>query len=134
MIEQALQEIHFSPNLTKNAKAQALETIKLLEQQSKLPIARAQMRLQVEVAVKDLPGVLELLIHHAASTDATKPPTDDVAPTSTHRFTCLIDPGQYRPVIEAVGRITKGAGIVNLVSLRDVKESDGPSQSRETGH
>lgn len=133
MIEQALAEIHFSPNLTKGAKQQALETIKLLEKESKLPIARAQMRLQVEVS----PGAEERRVMDAirpliASIEDTGIGGDTTAgDVAVVRIICLIDPGQYRPIIDAVSKLTKGKGMVTLLSLRDMREaplsSTGPS-------
>lgn len=124
MIEQALVEIHFSPNLTKGAKQQALETIKLLEKESKLPIARAQMRLQIEVA----PGAEERRVM-----DVIKPLITSIEDTgiggdtnagdaAVFRITCLTDPGQYRPIVDAISKLTKGKGMVTLLSLRDMKE------------
>lgn len=126
MIEQALAEIHFSPNLTKGAKQQALEAIKLLEKDSKLPIARAQMRLQIEVASgaeeRRVADAIQPLVASIESAGA-----DATGDAAIHRIGCLIDPGQYRPVVDLVSKLTKGKGTVSMLSLRDVKETSGPS-------
>lgn len=116
MIEQALSEIHFSLSLTKNAKQQALEVIKLLEKDSKFPIARAQMRLLIEIPVNESKKVLESVKPMIASIDSEMLEPD-------LKLTCLIDPGQYRPLMEIVAKLTKGKGAVHLLSLRDLKES-----------
>ena len=47
LIERAMKDLHFSVVSTKTAKQQALEVIKALQQQGKIPIARAKMRLKL---------------------------------------------------------------------------------------
>jgi ribosome maturation protein SDO1 len=47
LVERAMKDIHYSVNATKNAKQQALDVIKLLQQSGKIPIARAKMRLKL---------------------------------------------------------------------------------------
>ncbi|PJF17512.1 SBDS family rRNA metabolism protein [Paramicrosporidium saccamoebae] len=121
MIEQAIAELHFSPNLTRSAKQQALEVIKGLEKQTKFPIARAQMRLLVEVPVSDIKRVMEAIRPMIASVEEER--NDGVADL---KLTCLIDPGQFRPLTESVAKLTKGRGIVNLLSLKDLKDASSP--------
>jgi ribosome maturation protein SDO1 len=117
MIEQALAELHFSPNLTKTAKQQALEVIKLLEKQAKFPIARAQMRLLVESPIADSKRVIETITPMLASVDSEERDEQNL------RLTCLIDPGQFRVLTEAVSKLTKGKGGVQMLSLKDLCES-----------
>lgn len=146
VIEQAMAELHFSANLTKSAKQQALEVIKLLEKrQDKLPIARAQMRLLVILplwggggaVVGAGVGVGAGAGAGATSSGLTAEGGRDQGEESTirglmasieeekreereTRITCLIDPGRFRSLSEAV---TKRRGSVLLLSLKDVKDS-----------
>lgn len=120
MIEQALAELHFSPNLNKSAKQQALETIKLLEKQEKFPISRAQMRLSIQASMADSSKVLEAVKPLLAAIESEEHEGQLL-------LTCLIEPGQFRAVTESVAKATKGKGAVNMISLRDLKESSEAS-------
>jgi ribosome maturation protein Sdo1 len=55
MIDKSLRDLHFSVDVTRSAKVQALEAIAKL--QSILPIRRALMRLRVQVRTRCLPRV-----------------------------------------------------------------------------
>lgn len=117
MIEQALSELHFSPNLTKPAKVQALEMIKKLEGQSKFPIARAQMRLQVRMPGEDANKFEQQIRPLMASVESEDKDQSEI------NVICLIDPGQFRVMTETVAKITKGRGSVLVHSLKDLKDS-----------
>lgn len=115
IIQQAMAELHFSPNLMKNAKQQALEVIKLLEQrQDKLPISRAQMRLLVTLPSGGESQGEENIRKMLATVEEERREEGEV------RITCLIDPGHFRQLSETVNR---GRGSVLLISLKDVKDS-----------
>ena len=64
-VESAMKDLHYNPNPSKPAKVQALEVITLL--QDKLPIMRAQMRIQVEIPGKDAKAVADKLRPFLAS-------------------------------------------------------------------
>ncbi len=53
LIEQSMKDAHFSINTTKNAKQQALEVIKLLQSSGKVPIERAEMKIRLDIPVKE---------------------------------------------------------------------------------
>lgn len=116
IIEQALSELHFAPTLAKNAKQQALEAIKLLEKQDRFPIARAQMRLLISCPMADAKKVQEAITPHLSQVENESKDTD-------LKLTCLIDPGHFRTITESVAKLTKGKGSVQLISLKDLKES-----------
>ena len=46
-IEKVMSDIHYSASPAKNAKSQALELIKILQEKQIIPIARAQMRVRI---------------------------------------------------------------------------------------
>lgn len=127
MIEQALAELHFSPNLTRSAKQQALEVIKNLERQSKFPIARAQMRLLIEVPLNEAERVREAVLPLVAVVEREEEEEEGEGEKKGKmmnlKVTCLIDPGQFRPVVDIIARITCGEGSVQMLSLKDLKDS-----------
>ena len=53
MVEKAMQEIHYSVKPGKNAKAQAVEVIRLLQEKKTMPIERAKMRVRITMPNKD---------------------------------------------------------------------------------
>ena len=61
MIEQSMKDAHFSINPTKNAKQQALEVIKLLQSSGTLPIERAEMKIRLDVPIKEGKKIKEKL-------------------------------------------------------------------------
>lgn len=127
MIEQALSEIHFSPNLTKGAKQQALEVIRILEKQDRFPIARAQMRLQLELPRTEGRRFDEQVRPLLASVE------QEGGDEERLRVIALIDPGQFRTVNEKVAQISKGRGSVILMSLRDVRDATPPHLQSDSG-
>ncbi|CAG8563148.1 3815_t:CDS:10, partial [Acaulospora morrowiae] len=90
MIEKAMVEIHFSVNVNKSTKSQALEVIKQLQEKKAIPIARAQMRLRITMPnskeAKKVKEKLTPLIAH----------TEDESWGDECELIFLIDPGQYR--------------------------------------
>lgn len=53
MIEQAMKDAHYSINPNKSAKQQAIEVIKLLQSGGTLPIERAEMKIRLDIPVKE---------------------------------------------------------------------------------
>lgn len=65
MIEAAMKEAHFSVKPSKSAKQQALELIRVLRDDLRLPIQRAQMRLRIAVPTssgKSVKKALEAMV------------------------------------------------------------------------
>lgn len=112
IIEQALAEVHFSPNPTKTAKQQALEMIRILERDSKLPIARAQMRLLIESSSTDSDQLMKAIALMISS-------IEDSVSEPMFKITCVVDPNQYRLIVDAVAKVTKGRGAVHVLAMRD---------------
>lgn len=128
MISQAMSESHFSANLSKTPKQQALEVIRLLIEKyntdSKFPIARAHMRLLLScpLAAKMSEGEGIRFI------DSIKPlittiEDENMIPndSSKWKMTLILEPGNYRNLMEKVNIINdKGRGplLLQLLSLR----------------
>lgn len=53
LIEQSMKAAHYNVNPTKNAKQQALEVIKMLQASGALAIERAEMKLRLDIPVKE---------------------------------------------------------------------------------
>ena len=116
MIEKAMRDIHFSVKPNRNVKQQTLDVIPQLK--AVMPLERAQMRLRVLVSGKEakkLRTKIEKLV--------MKLETEEWA-NGTLNLVCLIDPGQYREIHELVRSETKGAGIFELLNLKEVVEGD----------
>ena len=53
LIEQSMKDAHFSINPNKTAKQQAIEVIKLLQSSGTLPIERAEMKVRLDIPLKE---------------------------------------------------------------------------------
>jgi ribosome maturation protein SDO1 len=62
IIEKALADLHYNVKPNKSAKQQALEIIKLLQNEKIIPISRAQMRVLCSMASKDFKRLKEKLL------------------------------------------------------------------------
>lgn len=114
VIERAMKEdIHYSINMNRNAKQQALQVIKLL--QENISIERAQMRLRLYVPGKNSKNVKEKIKHILKTIE-----TEEF--TSGLEIVCLIDPGGYRQIEEIISRETRGKGSVEVLNLKEMKE------------
>ncbi|CUS22235.1 LAQU0S05e00738g1_1 [Lachancea quebecensis] len=94
MIHKALVELKFNVVLNKPAKLQALEAIKILVANQIIPIARARMRIKVDLQKSGNDDLIEKLLPLIKSPELTE--TD-----STWCCTGLIDPVSYRTIVEA---------------------------------
>ena len=116
MIEKSLKDAHFSVKLNKNSKQQTLEAIKLLKEQ--MPIERSRMKLQVSFAAKENKTLKEAIGKLATSVE------HEEWEESTLHQTLWIDPGNYRVISELVHNETKGKGLVGLLEMKEVVESE----------
>ncbi|KAG0300175.1 hypothetical protein BGZ98_009385 [Dissophora globulifera] len=117
MIEKAMAELHLSVDLSRSAKSQALDVIKQLLEKKTIPIARAQMRVRIAVPSKDGKRIKDKLM----AMIATK---EDEDMGEIYEWTCLIDPGQFRPINELLQSETKGKGQLEMLSLTETKQGD----------
>lgn len=116
IIEKSMKEIHFSIKPHRNAKQQALEVIKALKE--KIPLERAQMRVKVEMSGKEAKGLKEKVSKFASMIDEETWSGDKLT------LLCLIDPGRYREVDELVRRDSKGNASLEVLSLKEIKDSE----------
>jgi len=119
MIENAMHESHFSLNHTKSAKSQALDVIKLLQNTGTIPIQRAEMKVRVEIPIKEakkLKDKVHKLVKHLDSEDYN---------TDTLEIVGDIDPGSFREIDELLSAETKGKGRIEVTSFKVVHEGGG---------
>lgn len=116
MIEKAMKDVHFSVKPNRNAKQQALDVIPQLK--TVMPLERAQMRLRLSTGGKEARKLREKIAKMA-----TKIETEDWDGGCLNMI-CLIDPGQYRDIDQLVRSETKGAGLLELVNLKEITEGE----------
>jgi ribosome maturation protein SDO1 len=110
-IEQVMSEIHFSVS-SKNAKSQALELIKSLQEKQIIPIARAQMRIKISCMQNVGKKVKEKCLH------LLQIESEDYG--MDYELIGMIDPGAFRTIGDILQEETKGKGGLEVL---DVKES-----------
>lgn len=118
MIEKALQQAKdewSGVRDTKSAKAQALEAIKVLVKQQIIPIARARMRVRVEVSKGTKEKVLALI---------EKVVEEEINGRGEWCAECDVEPGRYKELTEMVTKETKGRGRVEVLETAVVHEGD----------
>lgn len=117
MIESAMKDqIHFSVKPNRNSKQQALEVITQLKEV--MPIERAQMRLKIVIQRREARKLKDKVVKMVSKTESEE--WDNGALT----ITCLIDPGQFRPLDELVRSESKGSALLELLCLKEVVEGD----------
>lgn len=107
IIEQALQENHFNPNMTKNGKQQAMEWIKIL--QTKMPLERSLMKIQLEGLKKttntnlvdgnDDTDIWNLLIKIEKEEMEENFNQND---NQSYRVVAFIDPGSFKQINQII--------------------------------
>ena len=139
MIQNAMRQIHYSVNVSKSAKSQALDVIRRLR--DVMPIARAAMLLRVVcpmAAVQEMHAFLQAEVAGvaivpsadvAAAAPSVTPPTapssststadaPTAASTKTIHIDLKVDPEFFRKVEEGVQALTGGEGRLEVLQLR----------------
>ena len=118
MIEKAMKECHIAVKPNRSAKQQALETVGKLKAQ--IPIERAQMRIRILLPVKDSKKFQSTLkkLNLAVTTESEEKNEDDIS------LVLLIDPGHYRQLDEMVRDQTQGKGLLELINLKEIADTE----------
>eukprot|EP00043_Microstomoeca_roanoka_P010286 m.97732 g.97732 ORF g.97732 m.97732 type:complete len:252 (-) comp14842_c1_seq1:531-1286(-) len=114
-IERAMKDIHFSVNPNVSPKSQALEVIRQLQQV--IPLERAQMTIRVVMPVKEGKAAKEAIKHLFAEVESEDFDED-------LEIVARVDPGAYRQIDEIVCEKTKGKGVLEILSVKNVEEGD----------
>ncbi|SCU96791.1 LANO_0E14378g1_1 [Lachancea nothofagi CBS 11611] len=110
MIHKALIELKFSVVINKPAKLQALEAIKALVASQIIPIARARMRVKVDLNKSGNSEVIEKL-----SMLMKAPVVEET--DSTWSCSALIDPVAYRTIVE----LCNNKGVLQVLDMAVVE-------------
>lgn len=113
MIEKAMKDIHYSVKPNQNSKQQALQVIKLLKEQ--FPIERAQMRMRVVFKGKETKKWKEKLFKiQTVQSEVEDRNGDNLS------IIFLIDPGFYREVDDLISEGTRGTGVLEVLSYKEI--------------
>ncbi|CAI8006613.1 Ribosome maturation protein SBDS, partial [Geodia barretti] len=115
VVERAMRDAHVSLKPHKNTKQQALEVIRIL--QETIPLQRASMRLKVTLPAREARHVRDKILPHL-TVQHEEWDSDQLC------IECLMDPGCYRVVEEAVRQETKGRGTLELLSIKEVADEE----------
>jgi len=116
VIESAMKEIHFSLKPTKGTKQQALEVIKQLK--TTMPIEKAQMRIRILLPKDCAKKTREKLLPSISNIESEEWDRGQL------ELEALIDPGFYRIIDETVTNESKGKGIMELLTLKEITEGE----------
>lgn len=117
MIEKALHDLGFSTSTTKSAKSQALEAIKQLQTQNKLPITRALMKIRISCPSKEGKMIKDKL-------KAMFVEIEEENLGAEIEFIGTVQPGVYREVGPLLMESTRGKGVCEILSFSQSKEGD----------
>lgn len=116
IIEKAMKDTHFSVNVNKNAKQQALDVIQLIKKD--IPLERAQMRVRILLSGKDARKIRDKAVKLVANVE------EENWESGTANLTCLIDPGSFRNLDDMIRTETKGSGQFELLNLKEMVEGE----------
>ncbi|KAI0983661.1 hypothetical protein GJ496_010132 [Pomphorhynchus laevis] len=119
IIEKAMKQLHYNANPRKNAKAQSLDVIKLLQQNEILPIQKAKMKLRIT-----LPGTGDAKSCRQRVVEMLDDVLVDEFKNKRIEIIGCADPGVYKLMQEYLQAHTKGKGHVEILSLKDITATD----------
>lgn len=122
MIQNAMKQIHYSVNASKNAKSQALDVIKKLK--DVMPIGKASMHLRIVLPLeyKDmLMAVMTDELNVAIESEGIE------AGGTNAVWSIKVDPDLFRKVEEVVQLHSKNSGRVEVVAMRVLSVSSSSS-------
>jgi ribosome maturation protein SDO1 len=121
LIERAMHDAHYAVVTTRNAKQQALDVIRLLEQ-SDVRIARAQMRVRVRTQCESADEVSRLL----ESLEGLKIERE-VTSDAGFEVICLVNPGSFRSLTHPLKTAARMAVEVIDARVTGAVDVDGAS-------
>ena len=138
MIQNAMRQIHYSVNVSKSSKSQALDVIRKLK--AIMPIARASMLLRVVCPSKYFESMKDILLKEfnvsiitqgiQGQSNATTTTTTDVKENDNSSNNVFMefkfDTELFRKLEETVQQHTRNEGILEVLQLRT---SSGPSDN-----
>jgi len=118
IIEKAMKECHIAVKPNKSSKQQALDTIGKL--QASIPIERAMMRMKVVTPLKASNKIRKSLskLGPGVKVESEEKVEEEMV------MILLVDPGQYRGIDTLVKDETQGAGSMELLNLKEVRDDE----------
>ncbi|CAK1545203.1 unnamed protein product [Leptosia nina] len=116
IIEKAMKDSHFSVNVNKSAKQQALDVIQMIKKE--IPLERAQMRVRILLSGKEARKIRDKAVKLTAKVE------EENWEAGTANIICLIDPGSFRTLDEIIRTDTKGSGQFELLNLKETVEGE----------
>lgn len=118
IIEKAMKECHIAVKPNKSSKQQALDTIGKL--QASIPIERAMMRMKVVTPLKASNKIRKSLskLGPGVKVESEEKVEEEMV------MILLVDPGQYRGIDTLVKDETQGAGSMELMNLKEVRDDE----------
>jgi ribosome maturation protein SDO1 len=116
VIEKALSEVHFDMKANQTAKQQALRAINSLR--ANLSIDRAKMRVRVSIGHKNAKNM-----HNTLKDFFDTVEVEDFEQGNLE-MVGLIDPGNYKNILDLVTKDKKSMGEVELLSVKVVEEKE----------
>lgn len=126
VVERALSELHFNAVITKPAKKQALEAIKLLE--GKYPIERAPMSLKLTFPLKEKEQVRAQVIALEASIES------EDEKNGMYSVVFKIHPEKYRECDSLAREYKEDGGTIEVLQLTVSQEGDASLESQKPAH
>jgi ribosome maturation protein SDO1 len=108
IIEKSLLEIHFNPNLTKSAKLQVNEAIRLIQQNNVIPIARVNMKISLTMKSQDAKRIINQIKECFTSIDEEE--WDEKV-----ELVGYCEPGQYKILSDLCTRESKGEASMEIL-------------------
>ncbi|XP_066253345.1 ribosome maturation protein SBDS [Euwallacea similis] len=119
IIEKAMKDAHYSVKPNQTTKVQAMAVIKLLKESDSIPIERAKMRLKVNFGGKEAKKLRDKL-KNMESIEIESEEQD--GPQITLVF--VVDPGLFKEIDGLVKSETKGAGLIEVLSYKEMVLGD----------
>lgn len=117
MIEKALHDLGFSTSTTKSAKSQALEAIKQLQAQNKIPITRALMKIRISCPSKEGKAIKDKIKAMFVEVEEENLGVE-------MELIGTVQPGVYREIGPLLMETTRGKGVCEILSFAQSKEGD----------
>jgi len=118
LIEQSMKDSHYNVNPTKNAKVQALEVIKLLQSTGNLPIERAEMKIRLDIPIKEGKKMKDKIKQLAKSIESEE------YNSSSLEMVLSVDPGKFKDLESLVNSETKGKAQIEVQSFKVTAEGE----------
>lgn len=111
VLENYVEQLHFSVNIHKKAKQQALELLKILK--DKIPIESAKMKIRIQIPIYESENFETLLASLNCHVE------DQQIENAFKNYICLIEPGKFRIVNNLVLNFTQSKNALTVLNVNN---------------